>query len=211
MQITILGAAGQIGKVIVHEALKSGYQVKVLVRNSGKLGELRDKVEIVEGNLLDEKAVGMALMDSKAIINVSGAVKEPNQVDKFQKIGRILVEQMKEQNITRLINISLAVIALPQEKLDMQRNALKLFVNLFYRRKKQVQEAVMKIILEDRNIAWTFVRPAMVSGKPGTGKVLADDKKLPGTTIMLEDLGKFMVGQIKSSEWIKKAPLVTSK
>jgi uncharacterized protein YbjT (DUF2867 family) len=53
MQITILGSTGQVGKAVVIEALKSGYEVKVLVRNPDKLGDLKEKVEIVEGNLLD--------------------------------------------------------------------------------------------------------------------------------------------------------------
>ena len=50
-----------------------------------------------------------------------------------------------------------------------------------------------------------------ISKNPGTGTVVADDKQMPGITIMLEDLGKFMVEQITSTQWIKKAPLVASK
>jgi putative NADH-flavin reductase len=211
MQITILGAAGQIGKAVVTEALKLGYQVKVLVRSPEKLGELKDKVEIIKGNLLDPLSVEKAFEGSKAIINVSGAVKEPGQIEKFKKIGKILVEKMNQQGITRLINISLAVITLPLEKLDLKRKLLRVFVNLFYKQKKQVQEEVMKIILNDKYISWTLVRPAMVSSKPGTGNILADDLNMPGTSIMVGDLAKFMVEQITSTEWIKKAPLVSSK
>jgi putative NADH-flavin reductase len=211
MQITILGSTGPIGKAVLKEAIKSGYQVKVLVRNPDKLGDLKGKVEIVKGNLLDEISVEKALEGSQAVINLSGAVNEPDQIDKFQKIGKILIEKMKKQGITRLINISLAVINLPQEKLDFKRKLLKVMVNLFYKQKKQIQEVVMNIILSDKDINWTFVRPAMVSNKAGTRIVLADDKKMPGTTIMLEDLGMFMVEQITSTEWLKKAPLVASK
>lgn len=210
MQITILGSTGPIGKAFVHEALKLNYQVKVLVRNPDKLGKLKEKVEIVKGNLLDASSVEKALEGSNAVINVSGAVKEPDQLDKFQKIGKILMEKMKQQGIKRLINISLAVIPLPQEELELKRKLLRVFVNLFYKQKKQIQEIVMGIILNDKDIIWTLVRPAMVSGKAGTGKVLADAKKMPETTIMLEDLGMFMVEQITSVEWIKKAPLVAS-
>jgi len=211
MQITILGSTGPIGKAVVNEALKLRYQVKVLVRNPDKLGELKEKVEIVTGNLLDALSVEKALEGSQAVINLSGAVREPDQIDKFQKIGKILIEKMKQQGITRLINISLAVINLPFENLDFKRKCLRVFVNLFYKQKKQIQEVVMSIILSDKDIIWTFVRPAMVSNKAGTRKVLADDKKMPGTTIMLEDLGMFMVEQIISPEWLKKAPLVASK
>ena len=211
MQITILGSTGPIGKSVVKEALKLRYKVKVLVRNPEKLGELKEKVEIVKGNLLEASSVEKALEGSEAVINLSGAVKEPDQLKKFQEIGKILIEKMKQQGITRLINISLAVINLPQEKLDFKRQLLRVMVNLFYKQKKQVQEVVMRIILNDKDIIWTLVRPTMVSNKAGTRKVLADNKKMPGTTIMLEDLGMFMVEQIKSTEWIRKAPLVASE
>ena len=211
IQITILGSTGQVGKAVVNAALKLGYRVKVLVRDPEKLGKLKEKVAVVKGNLLDKLSVEKAFEGSKAVINVSGAVKEPEQLQKFQKIGKILVDKMKQQGITRLINISLAVISLPREKLDFKRKILRILVNLFFKQKKLIQEAVMKIILNEKDIAWTFVRPAFFSNKTGTGKVLADDKKMQGTTIMLEDLGMFMVEQVTSDEWLRKAPLVASK
>ena len=211
MQITILGSSGQVGQVVIRQALKAGFRVKVLVRDAGKLGVLKDKIQVVEGNLLDELSVAKALAGSKAIINVSGAVVEPDQVEKFKKIATNLVSKMKQEGITRLINISLAVISLPGEKIDFKRKSLRVLVNLFFKQKKLVQEAVMKIILTDQDIEWTFVRPAFFSTKPGTGKILADDSKMPGTTITLEDLGTFMVQQITSPEWIRKAPLIATK
>ncbi|MEP6725241.1 MAG: NAD(P)H-binding protein, partial [Bacteroidota bacterium] len=100
-----------------------------------KLGELKEKVKIVKGDLLDELSVEKAFEGSEAIINVSGAVKEPEQLQKFQKIGKILVDKMKQQGIKRLINISLAVISLPHEKLDFKRKALRVIVNLFSNKK----------------------------------------------------------------------------
>ena len=210
MQITILGSTGQVGRAVLNEALKKGYQEKVLVRSPEKLGDLKEKVTIIKGNLLDSFSVERALEGSKAIINAAGGVKEPNQFTKFQQIGEILSEKMNQQGITRLINISGAVINLPNENLDFKRKFMKLFVSLFYKQMKEAQEALLPIILKNNNITWTFVRAAMISKNTGTGKILADDKKMPGTKIMLEDLGKFMVEQIMSTDWINKAPLVSS-
>ncbi len=211
MQITILGSTGQVGKATLREALNLGYQVKVLVRSPDKLGDLKEKVIIVKGDLMDALSVEKSLEGSKAVINAAGGVREPDQYKKFQQIGKILIEKMKQQGITRLVNISGAVTNLSTEKLDFKRKFMKVFVSLFYNRMKQAQEGIMPIIEKENDISWTFVRAAMISNKTGTGKVLADDKKMPGTTIMLEDLGKFMVEQITSTEWIKKAPLVASK
>ena len=211
MQITILGASGQVGKATLREALSKGYQVKVLVRSPDKLGDLKEKVTIIKGDLLDGMSVEQALQGSVVVINAAGGVKEPDQYKKFQLIGTILTEKMKLLGITRLINISGAVMNLPTEKLDLKRKIMKVFVSLIFRQMKQAQEAILPIIINDSNVSWTFVRAAMISKKPGTGKVLANDKQMPGTTIMLEDLGKFIVEQITSTEWIKKAPLVASK
>ncbi|MBK6858972.1 MAG: NAD(P)H-binding protein [Saprospiraceae bacterium] len=211
MQITILGSTGQVGKVVLNQALKAGYQVNVLVRDPEKLANLKEKVKVIRGNLLDEAAVEKALAGSTAVINVSGAVKEADQIEKFKKIGDILVSKMKQNGITRLINISLAVIQLPHEKLDFQRKAIRVLVNLFFKEKKLVNEAVMAAVLKEKSIQWTFVRPAFFSTKPGSGKVLADETKMPGATIMLDDLGLFLVQQISSNDWVRKAPLVASR
>lgn len=211
MQITILGSTGQVGKAVIDQALKAKYQVKVLVRDPEKLGDLKEKVQVVQGNLLDEASVEKSLVGSIAVINVSGAVKEGDQIEKFKKIGGILVSKMKQQGITRLINISLAVIHLPHEKLDFQRKAIRILVNLFFKEKKLVNEAVMAAVLSEKSLDWTFVRPAFFSSKSGAGNVLADDKKMPGTTITLEDLGLFLVNQVASTDWIKKAPFVASR
>lgn len=211
MQITILGSTGQVGKAVINQALKAGYQVKVLVRDPEKLADLKEKVQVVTGNLLDEASVEKSLEDSLAVINVSGAVKEADQIENFKKIGAILVNKMKQQGITRLINISLAVIQLPGEKLDFQRKAIRVLVNLFFKDKKLVNEAIMAAVLKEKSLEWTFVRPAFFSTKPGSGYVLANDTKMPGATIMLEDLGMFLVQQITSTDWIGKAPLVASR
>lgn len=211
MQITILGSTGQIGKAILRETLQSGYPVKVLVRSPDKLGDLKEKVTIVKGDLLDNLSVEKALKGGKVVINAAGGVKEPDQYKKFQSIGNILAEKMKQHGITRLISLSGAVVTFPNEKLEFKRKIMKVFVSWVYKQMEDAQKAFIPIIVNDKNINWTFVRVPVISKNPGTGKVLANDKKLPGTKIMLDDLAKFMVEQITSNDWIKKAPIIASK
>jgi putative NADH-flavin reductase len=210
LQITILGATGQIGKSTIREALKSGYQVKVLVRSLAKLGDFKNEVNVVQGDLLDAKAVAEALRGSDVVLNLAGGVKEPDQTEKFERIAALLVEQMNQQGIKRLINISGAVTALSGEKLELKRRVMKLFVGLFFKEMKQGQEALMPVIEKADNISWTFVRPAMISNGPVTGKLIANDKKLPGTKVTLGDLSRFIIDQIASTEWVKKAPMIAS-
>ncbi len=120
-QVTVLGATGQVGRVVLREALRAGYRVRVLARSPNKLGEIPEGVDVVEGDLLDASAVGSALQGSHAVLSAAGGVKEPDQYVKFQRIGRHLVGAMQEQGIRRLVNISGAVVLLPGESLDFQR------------------------------------------------------------------------------------------
>ena len=68
----------------------------------------------------------------------------------------------------------------------------------------------MPVIEKANNISWTFVRPAMISKGPATGKIIVDDKKLPGSKVTLGDLSRFIVDQISSDEWVKKAPMIAT-
>jgi len=55
MKIAIFGSTGFLGKMLLEMALDKGYQVKTLVRNPDKLGELRDRVKFIQGDIFNEK------------------------------------------------------------------------------------------------------------------------------------------------------------
>lgn len=209
-QVTVLGATGQVGKVVVREALRAGYRVRVLARSPDKLGAIPERVDVVEGDLLDASALGRALHGSQAVLSAAGGVKEPDQHAKFQRIGRNLVGAMAEQEIRRLVNISGAVVVLRGESLDFQRTLMRGMVSLFFRQMLQAQNAITPIVTSAPEIDWTLVRAAVIATSPGTGTVLANDRKLPALKIALDDLGVFMVEQAQSTTWVRKAPFVAS-
>lgn len=210
MQITVLGAAGRIGQEVVRSALIKDYKIRVLVRNPDKLGKLKDQVEVIQGNLLNATLVEEAMMGSEAVINLSGAAKEPDQILKFERIGHILIEKLKAQRIKRLINISADVAILPMEKLELRRRVLRMITYLFYKDMKHVQDTVMKIIIAENEIDWTLIRPAFITDKPRTGNIILNDRKLPGMSVTLPDLGQFIVNQVESRDWIHKGPMIAS-
>ena len=54
------------------------------------------------------------------------------------------------------------------------------------------------------------MRPPQITKGGSTGKVKADEKNLARTKINVEDLANFILNQINSKRWIKKAPLVAT-
>jgi len=71
MRVTVIGATGTIGLACVRAALRAGHQVRAVVRRPAVFGRLCDdeRVEAVEGDILDRTAAGAALEGSDAVIH----------------------------------------------------------------------------------------------------------------------------------------------
>ena len=57
MKIALLGSTGFVGTVLLKKAIAQGHQLKVLVRSPEKLGDTKDKVETVRGDMFNPAAL----------------------------------------------------------------------------------------------------------------------------------------------------------
>jgi nucleoside-diphosphate-sugar epimerase len=71
MRVTVTGAAGTIGLACVHAAIRAGHQVRAFVRRPAEFRQRchDERVEVVQGDILDRAAAGSALESSDAIIH----------------------------------------------------------------------------------------------------------------------------------------------
>lgn len=53
LKLGVLGASGRTGTEVVRQALDDGHQVTVLVRDPAKLGEFKDRVQVIQGDAMD--------------------------------------------------------------------------------------------------------------------------------------------------------------
>jgi nucleoside-diphosphate-sugar epimerase len=77
-KILLVGGAGYIGSVLVHELLERGYAVRVLDRmyfGDQGLADVRDRVEIVVGDM--RAAPAYALDNVEAVVNIAGLSNDP--------------------------------------------------------------------------------------------------------------------------------------
>ncbi|MBD3385384.1 NAD(P)H-binding protein [candidate division KSB1 bacterium] len=212
MKIAILGSTGFLGKVILKQALERGYRVKTLVRTPDKLGEFKDRVEFIKGSLSDIEKLEQAVSDTDAVVSAVGPPqRHPEPPEFYEKIMQELVGLLEKQNIKRFIHTGGAVhLGGEREAWSLGRRMLRFFLVLFGKSILIAKEREWAV-LKNSNLDWTLVRPPhIVTGEP-TGQVSADEKNLVKTRVNVEDLANFMLDQITSTAWIKKAPLVSSK
>lgn len=114
MNILIVGATGDVGSESAKIAVKKGHKVRALIRstsNRDKLGEAKEKVEFVEGDVLDKDSVNKAMEGMEALIIsirlTPGEQKKGRSYEDVELRGvENLVEAAKEKGIKKIVHVS---------------------------------------------------------------------------------------------------------
>ena len=72
MKITVFGATGDTGKLIVELALQAGYEVVAYARNPSKLNIINEHLTVISGDLSDETLIETAVKGSDAVLSALG-------------------------------------------------------------------------------------------------------------------------------------------
>jgi nucleoside-diphosphate-sugar epimerase len=211
MKVAILGSTGFVGKVLIHKAIALGYQVKTLARNPEKLDDIRDKVEIIQGSVFDPSAVEATIEGTEAVLSTIGPPqRNPGNPELYEKAMKDIVRIMDKHGIKRYIHIGGAGHAGGEnESWPLNRRFLRLFISLFGK-PILVTKHLEWEVLNASDLDWTLVRPPKIANEEAKGNLSADEKNLKSLKVSVEDLTDFILLQISSKEWIRKAPLVSS-
>jgi putative NADH-flavin reductase len=211
MKITILGSTGFVGKVLIKKAITAGYQIKTLARNPEKLKEIKDKIEIIKGSVFESSAIELALEGAEVVLSAIGP-PTGKQCDPalYEKAMNDIVRTMNKNGIKRYIHIGGAVHKGGENEVwNFKRKFLRLFLNLFGK-KILIAKHLEWEVLKSSDLDWTLIRPPRIANEPASGNISVDEKNLKNLKVSVEDLSDFILQQITSNEWIRKAPLISS-
>ena len=213
MKVIIFGATGFSGQAILAETIKQGHDVTVLVRDSSKVKINHNNLRIVEGNVLDSQKVAFVIQNQEAVIQCLGVGgKGDGKPTTFiSDATKIIVDEMKKQNIKRLI--ALSNVGAGNSIAFQPWFFTKIILTYFMKWLKVIidDKNRMEPIIMNSNLNWTIVRCPNIVDKPAKGKYKATlDGKGLKLSITLDDLSKFMVGQLKETTFNKQAPCVSN-
>jgi putative NADH-flavin reductase len=213
MKVIIFGATGFSGQAILAEAIKQGHDVTVLVRDSSKVKINHNNLRIVEGNVLDSQKVAFVIQNQEAVIQCLGVGgKGDGKPTTFiSDATKIIVDEMQKQNIKRLI--ALSNVGAGNSIAFQPWFFTKIILTYFMKWLKVIidDKNRMEPIIMNSNLNWTIVRCPNIVDKPAKGKYKATlDGKGLKLSITLDDLSKFMVGQLKETTFNKQAPCVSN-
>lgn len=211
MKIALLGSTGFLGKVLLKRALDRGHQVRTLVRTPEKLGEFRQRVEFVQGSVFEAADIEETVRGAEAVLSTVGPrQRNPKHPEEYEKAMKDLVAALDKHGIKRYIHTGGSVHPGGEnENWTIGRRLLGLVLNLIWK-PGLVAKHLEWEVLKQSSLDWTLVRPPRIAKGEPTGNLIADEKNLASLKVNVVDLADFMLDQIDSTDWIRKAPLVAA-
>lgn len=206
MKITIFGATSTTGKHLVERLLKAGHDVTAFVRDASKLGIADEKLKVITGDALNSQQVESAVMGSDAILSTLGPKGKPMVMAATSMQN--IVSAMEKHGVKRLVVISVAGIAVPQDqrKPNFVDGLLKFFLkDVFIDRENQLN------ILQSSQVEWVAVRVPRLTDGPAVGNVKAFfGNPSPSMKVTRADAADFMLKQLTENQWLRQAPIISN-
>lgn len=151
--ILVTGAAGYVGHTLVHRLVEAGQPVRAMVHSPAKaearLAAVRDRIEIVAGDVTRPETLPPALDGVRAVVHLVAVAIEKGGAtyEQINTEGTInLIEAAKAAGVRRFVNMS-------------QNGADSASPYRFLRSKGKAQDAVAASGLD-----WTALRPSVIWG-----------------------------------------------
>lgn len=204
MKVVVFGATGRTGHHLIRVALSRRHQVTVFVRDKSRLLMDYSRLRIVEGDVRDLRAVDRAIKGQEAVLCALAGSGDGADRVLSDGTARIL-EAMRRHRVRRLVCLSSA--SLPGSG---SAPRLRFFRIPFWTWRRAAELRRQAAAISDSGLDWILVRPPRLTDEPLKGRYEISLKRPKHRTITRLDLAIFMVNQLRSKEFVRKMPAVSS-
>ena len=186
MRLTILGATGGIGKLLLTRALDQGHEVTAFARAPEKITRNGSRLRVIGGDLYNPQQMAEAIRGSDAVLSAFGPTTL-RRTHLRRDFGRTLVQALRSSGVSRFIHVSSA-FCFGEGGLVYGIMSNTLFRNVTADHCDADNE------LAQSDLGWTILRPPRLLDGPATGSLRIVTGHLPkGMTISRDDVASFML------------------
>jgi putative NADH-flavin reductase len=211
MKITIFGANGQIGQLLVKQALEAGYDVTAYTRRPNALSIEYEKLQIVVGSLTDQEKLKEAIVGSDAVLSALGpAMSMKRQVSDLPiaEAHKAIISVMEEYGLKRLITLGTPSISAKEDVKQLITVMPSIMPRLFFPTGYAEMKAIEKL-LNNSKLYWTVVRIIDPNAKTnGNGYSISFGDTKGKMSVSRYNAAKCMLDATVKDEWIHKMPIV---
>ena len=206
MTLTLFGASGAIGKLLLERALAEGHDIRAVVRNPSALTPT-PRLAVVRAAPADDAATAEAIRGADAVLSALGTSTKTDAAAVTAFVERIAAA-MDRERVSRFVAISGAGVLADGDNRTVAGRVMKLGARLFYADMVAQKQDEYRVIAKS-GTDWTLVRPTALTDGPPRGKWRTSFFSPPGPRISRADIATFMLSAVSDSAWSRKAPFVT--
>lgn len=212
MKVTVFGATGHIGRLVVDDLLTGGHDVTAYVRNPGKLVNRDPRLSTISGELSDETRIRQAVPGADAVISALGPLLRPGAKGTPVTDGtKNIVAAMQAERVGRYIG--LATPSLPDERDNptLKARILPVVAGLMF--PNALNELIgMTTAVTQSDLDWTLARITRPTGGKPKGTVRAGflGRDKVGSTMSRADIAAFLVAQLTDDTFSRAAPAISN-
>lgn len=198
MRLTILGATGGIGRLLIPLALDQGHEVTAFARAPEKITHSSPRLRVLGGSLFQPGEMASALRGSDAILSAFGPTTL-RRTHLRRDFGRVVVQAMRSSGVNRLIHVTTAFL-FGEGGLLFAAMSNTLFRNVTEDHRDSEQE------ITQPDLDWTILRPPRLLDGKATGHPRVASGHLPrgGFTISRADVAAFMLQEAVTSRYVRQ-------
>lgn len=209
MKLAIFGSTGGTGRQVVAQALEQGHDVTAFARSPEKLNRTHEKLQVVEGDVLNLDSVKRAIQGQDAVVCSLGmsAILDTTMVR--ANGTKHIIRAMEKTGVKRFICQSALGVGDSRDMLPFHYKYL--IVPLMLRRvfaDHEKQERVIKESLLD----WIIVRPGILTNDERRSSYqhgVTPDNKTATLKISRADTAGFMLKQLADNRYLHQTPCIS--
>lgn len=213
MNITLFGASGAIGKIVIEHALRDkDNMVTAYVRNPDRLKISNPNLKVIVGELDNQALVHQAVGDSDVVISTLGPAMSRKVKGTPVADGHgTIMAAMKKLHKKRFITLATPTLQSDEDKKQFSTVFPGIMAKLFLPN-GYLEMKKMERLLKESKLDWTVVRIINPNVKHKNQEYtisLGDEPAKMG--VSRENIGKFMCRVAKENLYVRKMPIIFNR
>ena len=208
MKLIIFGSTGDTGRQVVTQALEQGHEVTAFARSPEKLDQKHEKLQVIEGNVLDFASVERAIQGQDVVLCTLGL--PPMDKSNLRANGtKNIIRAMEKTGVKRFICQSSGGVGDSSDTLPF---LMKYLIVPFILRRAFADHEIQENYIKESQLDWIIVRPVALTDGEHTGSYqhgYTADNKTVTFKISRADTADFMLKQLADNNYLHKTPSIS--
>lgn len=211
MRITIFGANGPTGRLIVQQGLALGHTMRAVTRRPDTFPNLGSGLEVVGADVFDATAVDRAVTGSDAVISSLGVPYSRSPIEVYSRGTGHVIAAMQRQRVRRLLCVSSTTTFPVKDPQAGWMNRLGVaLISKTIGRTTYEDMRLMETLVRGSDLDWTIVRPAGLFTGGGVTAYQTAENFLSGRLTARADLAAYLLSQVQDQRNVGKVLVVVT-